>query len=321
MRTHARAQKTAAVKRPIRQFPANITGWVLIGVTVVTVAFCLAASAKNILEGQVKLDPNRTHSTTPTQRPQSTQSHNSGSNEQARLVDKYGAVANSPLVSAAIRNAEASAGGDKLRVATGALDATSKYEALDHGYLPAGTDQTTALMYGFVPAGMAPEQAAMLSKMLPKMPRSVGLGLITPCEADRLAGVPADPTDNLPLGATRRDADAANRQLLESNIRARFGPVYLPQLHRDHQVSLIQPEYSSGGAPASIREMTNSSGSIVAQFGYDPFGRQTTIATTGVTPDFGYAGYYTHQRSGLILAVHRAYAPSTMFPNSNLSFC
>jgi RHS repeat-associated protein len=60
----------------------------------------------------------------------------------------------------------------------------------------------------------------------------------------------------------------------------------------------------------SIREMTNSSGAIVARYDYDPYGRVTTI--TGTVPsDFQYAGYYAHQPSGLNLTLFRAYDPNT----------
>lgn len=59
----------------------------------------------------------------------------------------------------------------------------------------------------------------------------------------------------------------------------------------------------------SIREMTNSSGSVVWQQSFDPYGRATTLVST--TPsDFGYAGYYFHTPSGLSLTRTRAYSPS-----------
>lgn len=57
----------------------------------------------------------------------------------------------------------------------------------------------------------------------------------------------------------------------------------------------------------STREMTNSSGSIVWQQSFDPYGVPTTIVST--TPaDFGYAGMYAHSRSGLNLTRTRAYS-------------
>lgn len=71
-----------------------------------------------------------------------------------------------------------------------------------------------------------------------------------------------------------------------------------------------QYSYDGGSGPASVREMTNSGGTVVAEYGYDLYGRQTTIGGTGIAADFGYAGMYVHQPSGLSLAVHRAYSPN-----------
>jgi len=59
----------------------------------------------------------------------------------------------------------------------------------------------------------------------------------------------------------------------------------------------------------SVREMTNSSGTIEAQYAYDPFGQVTKISEA-VPSDFGYAGYYLHARSGLNLTRTRAYSSS-----------
>ena len=56
----------------------------------------------------------------------------------------------------------------------------------------------------------------------------------------------------------------------------------------------------------SIREMTNSSATIVYQQSFDPYGKATNIVNT--TPaDFGYAGMYLHSRSGMNLTPFRAY--------------
>jgi RHS repeat-associated protein len=55
--------------------------------------------------------------------------------------------------------------------------------------------------------------------------------------------------------------------------------------------------------------MTNSSGTIVWQQSFDPFGNPTAIVST-TPPDFGYAGMYVHQRSGLDLTMFRAYSSS-----------
>lgn len=60
----------------------------------------------------------------------------------------------------------------------------------------------------------------------------------------------------------------------------------------------------------SVREMTDGSGNVVAALSYDQFGRPTRLQGTSPEPSFGYAGMYLHQRSGLNLAVNRAYNPT-----------
>jgi RHS repeat-associated protein len=60
----------------------------------------------------------------------------------------------------------------------------------------------------------------------------------------------------------------------------------------------------------SIREMLNSSGTIVARYDYDPYGRTTLVSGTNLS-DFQYAGMYMHQTSGLNLTLFRAYDPNT----------
>lgn len=56
----------------------------------------------------------------------------------------------------------------------------------------------------------------------------------------------------------------------------------------------------------SVREVTNSSGSIQGQFSYSPYGRQSTLQGS-IIPDFAYANYYLHARSGLNLTRTRAF--------------
>jgi RHS repeat-associated protein len=249
------------------------------------------------------------------------------------LIDKYGAIANSPAVAAAINEARSSAG---------AKAAADRYEALEHGHLLPGTDPMQAIMYGYVPPGMSPQQAAMLSANLPHLPRMPEP--MTPERIAKIAGEPADPEDALlqTEGLSRSQIGAANQNMFEGYMRERFGPVYIPPLHRgpthlaptstklahrpvaekDNQISPIPTQYSydplTGEAPSpynpaasshSIREMTDSSGVVQSAFIYDPFGRPTQIAGAGPVPDFGYAGYYVHQRSGLNLTRNRAYSP------------
>jgi RHS repeat-associated protein len=56
----------------------------------------------------------------------------------------------------------------------------------------------------------------------------------------------------------------------------------------------------------SIRELTNSSGAIEAQYAYDPYGKASQLQGS-LSSDFQYAGYYFHAPSGLNLTVARAF--------------
>lgn len=59
----------------------------------------------------------------------------------------------------------------------------------------------------------------------------------------------------------------------------------------------------------SIREMTNSAGSIQAQYAFNPYGRVSKIQEN--TPsDFQFARYYAHARSSLNFTVFRPFFPS-----------
>lgn len=60
----------------------------------------------------------------------------------------------------------------------------------------------------------------------------------------------------------------------------------------------------------SVREMTDGSGNAVVTFSYDPYGRAIKLQGSGDNSSFGYAGMYLHERSGLNLAVSRAYSPA-----------
>jgi RHS repeat-associated protein len=59
--------------------------------------------------------------------------------------------------------------------------------------------------------------------------------------------------------------------------------------------------------PGSTTEVVDSSGNVVSQYGYDPFGRILKFSEA-VPADFRYAGCYSHRRSGLSLASRRAYS-------------
>ncbi|MBI5175457.1 MAG: hypothetical protein HY986_21410 [Candidatus Melainabacteria bacterium] len=58
-----------------------------------------------------------------------------------------------------------------------------------------------------------------------------------------------------------------------------------------------------------MRDMTDSSGNVLAHYEYDMYGQatQTVGNPTVIRADFQYAGYYSHQPSGLNLATYRAY--------------
>jgi RHS repeat-associated protein len=56
----------------------------------------------------------------------------------------------------------------------------------------------------------------------------------------------------------------------------------------------------------SVREMTDASGTIQAQYRYSPYGERTVISET-VASDFAFTGHYLHARSGLALTLLRAY--------------
>ena len=57
----------------------------------------------------------------------------------------------------------------------------------------------------------------------------------------------------------------------------------------------------------SIREVVNNTGSVVARYDYDPYGRRTKLSGT-FDSDFGFTGHYFHAPSGLHFAPFRAYS-------------
>jgi RHS repeat-associated protein len=75
-------------------------------------------------------------------------------------------------------------------------------------------------------------------------------------------------------------------------------------------LGLLHTDFDPEGFSGSIRELTNTSGVVQAQYAYDPCGRVTQLQV-GLVSDFQYAGYYFHAPSGLSLAVHRAYQANT----------
>src|SRR5207245_2017074 len=60
----------------------------------------------------------------------------------------------------------------------------------------------------------------------------------------------------------------------------------------------------------SVREMTDSSGTLQARYDYDPYGRRTKVSGS-LDADFAFTGHYYHSVSGLYLTLYRAYDSDT----------
>jgi RHS repeat-associated protein len=58
----------------------------------------------------------------------------------------------------------------------------------------------------------------------------------------------------------------------------------------------------------SIRELTDSSGSLQAQYSYNPYGNSVKLQGS-LSTDFQFAGYYYHAPSNLNLTMFRGYTP------------
>jgi RHS repeat-associated protein len=71
-----------------------------------------------------------------------------------------------------------------------------------------------------------------------------------------------------------------------------------------------QAYYYTRDHEGSVREMCNSSGSILARYSYDPYGR-TMLVTGSNLSTKQYAGMYMHQTSGLYLTKYRGFDSST----------
>ncbi|CAN5476786.1 hypothetical protein BH10CYA1_BH10CYA1_61920 [soil metagenome] len=76
------------------------------------------------------------------------------------------------------------------------------------------------------------------------------------------------------------------------------------------QINSTTKYFYSSDQLGSTREMADNSGSVQAQYAFDPFGQLQKI-NEAVPSDFGFAGYYLHSRSGLDLTVTRAYNPGS----------
>ena len=59
----------------------------------------------------------------------------------------------------------------------------------------------------------------------------------------------------------------------------------------------------------SVREVTDATGTLLARYAFDPWGRRTVTAGTDVTA-VGFTGHRTHTNSGLALTLYRGYDPA-----------
>ena len=307
----AKKAKVAPTVHPSTRNYLRKIGLVVLAALCVGIGF--AAYAENVrYHGHVSitrhLSPSSVNGSSPADAAKSTEA--AVHNQRSNLVDMYGDAARSPVVAGAIKSVLAAS------PSKGAVASADAFEALEHGRWSPRTDQNLVIMSGYVPPGMPPEQAAVLYRSLPHLPKIPGM--MTPQRVAEMAGEPVDPQDAVmqSVGVSRQDVEAANQKLLESSMRERYGPLYTPPLHADHSW-LAEHAVKSGNAfkftqdfDGSIREMTNSSGSIVSEYSYDPWGVPTQIAGSGPTPDFLFQGMYYHQRSGLYLPRHRAYNPA-----------
>jgi RHS repeat-associated protein len=67
--------------------------------------------------------------------------------------------------------------------------------------------------------------------------------------------------------------------------------------------------YFSRDHLGNVREVTDATGAVHAQYDYDPFGVRTKLSGD-LDADFGFTGHYHHLPSGLNLSLYRAYSPA-----------
>ncbi len=103
------------------------------------------------------------------------------------------------------------------------------------------------------------------------------------------------------------DAICEERRVTESGsvVTKRF----FPQGETEVIGGVDIPYFYTRDHLGSLREVTDRSGSVVARYEYDPFGRMTKVSGSK-DASFGFAGYYVHAPSGLNLTWFRAYDPS-----------
>jgi RHS repeat-associated protein len=67
--------------------------------------------------------------------------------------------------------------------------------------------------------------------------------------------------------------------------------------------------YYSRDHLGSVREVTNATGAVKAQYDYDAWGKQVVV-TGNMSFDFGFTGHYRHAASNLYVTLYRAYDPA-----------
>jgi RHS repeat-associated protein len=97
-------------------------------------------------------------------------------------------------------------------------------------------------------------------------------------------------------------SEIAEERDASNSVTKRFFPQGEQQSGTDY--------YYTRDHEASVREMCNSSGTIVARYSYDPYGVPTLVSGTNLAT-FQYAGDYYHATSGFNLTWARAYDPYT----------
>ena len=104
-------------------------------------------------------------------------------------------------------------------------------------------------------------------------------------------------------GATESDAKLVwcGRDVCEERISGGATTDYLGDGFRRGTQSFF---YTRDGQ-ASVREVTDASGTLGSRVDYDPFGLGTTVI--GSAPPHGFTGYVRHSASGFNLATYRAY--------------
>src|SRR5277367_4329804 len=100
---------------------------------------------------------------------------------------------------------------------------------------------------------------------------------------------------------------ALNPSFTESAKRGLF-----PVLNRNERGKweMANGYYYTRDHLGSVREMTDSSGTIVARYSYDPYGRTSLVSGTNLATK-QFTGDYYHAASGLNLTMYRAYDPNS----------